>query len=91
MRVRFADDKVILLLGKPHLEIEPFCLDRGGWLRGRPASRYPVSRAFVVHKGANETRLGDPVKAPLATWCEAVMTAPVPFWATEMSSTDASS
>jgi hypothetical protein len=80
---RLADDKVLLNFGS-RLKIEPFCLDTGGWLRGRPGTMYDAHKAFVVEKGANATRVSRRVTDPLNAWCLAVMAPPLPFWASEI-------
>jgi len=73
---RIADDTVLFRFADQ--TVEPFVLDRGGWLPGRRGARWPLAGALAVEKGADTTGLAGPVGHPLRTWLAAVFAPSLP-------------
>lgn len=71
--MRIADDMLVLRRGET-LSVRPFVTDRAARLPGRLDRWWDLHRAYFIAKGAPTMRVA-PLSNPLATWCEAIMSA----------------
>lgn len=76
--LRVSDDTVMMHDVASAPRVEPFFLDRGGWLAGRPGASWPLGRALFVRKAAARTRLAGTVANPLRAWCSAAFAPALP-------------
>lgn len=72
--LRIADDMLVLRRQGDALAVRPFVTDRAARLPGRLDRWWDLHRAYLIAKGAAATRV-TPLANPLATWCEALMSA----------------